>query len=88
MRSAEPYEITTNFVMANGLNLGEDFNEFERFDTLKNHLDASGGIISPDDAMALLSEVAIPGRTRWSVVYEPDTLTARIAAGENYEDIF
>ncbi len=88
VRSPEPYEIATNFVMTNGVNLGEGFNEFERFDTIEQCLMQGGGVLTAGEAMTLLSQVAIPGRTRWSVVYHPATLTAQIAVGENYESIF
>lgn len=88
VRSPEPYEIATNFVMADGVNLGEGFNEFERFDTIETSLSASGGIIGTDAAMALLSKVAIPDRTRWSVVYDTAALTARIAVEERYDSVY
>ncbi len=88
VRSPEPYEIATNFVMADGVNLGEGYNEFERFDTIDASLSAGGGSIGSDAAMALLARVAIPDRTRWSVVYDTAALTARIAVEERYGSVY
>lgn len=84
----KPYEIATNFIMYKGLNTGEGYNEFERFDTVEARLLENGGLITEQQAMDLLSDVQIPDRTQWSAVYNAGTKTVDICINKNYEKVY
>ncbi len=82
------YQIASNFIAYNGLNIGEGYDEFERYDAIDNYLMNSKGIISESDAMSLLEVVKSPVRTQWSVVYNMVTKKVAICTNGNYEDIY
>lgn len=79
------YQIASNFIAYNGLNIGEGYNEFERYETIEKQLIKSNGIITDQDAMSLLEEVKIPNRTQWSVVYNMVSKNFVVSIDENYE---
>jgi hypothetical protein len=79
------YQAASNFIAYNGLNIGEGYTEFERYDTVMTALEASRGKLSEENAMALLSEVVIPERTQWSAVYNQDNKSVTICMGAHYE---
>ncbi|WP_066496185.1 linear amide C-N hydrolase [Abyssisolibacter fermentans] len=79
------YQIASNFIAYNGLNIGEGYNEFDRYETIEEHLKNNKGIITVNDAMDLLSEVKIPNKTQWSVVYNLVTKKFVICINEDYE---
>ena len=87
-KSEENYQLVTNFIMYQGLNEGEGGSEFERYATIEDSLGASEGVISEEDAMGLLSDVRIPGRTQWSVVYNQTTGELWVCAGEQYDRVY
>jgi penicillin V acylase-like amidase (Ntn superfamily) len=88
VKAPDAYPAATNFVMYNGLNIGEGFTEFERYDAIQDRLAQTKGIISETDAMSLLGQVATPGRIQWSVVYNMKKLTASIAVRGDYSSIY
>lgn len=51
------YQIVSNFVAYNGLNIGEGFTEFERYDKVAQTLEENGGRLDEDQAIKLLTEV-------------------------------
>lgn len=82
------YQLTTNFIMYQGLNEGEGGSEFERYATIESKLNTQSGVISESDAMVLLSDVVIPDRTQWSVVYNQETGDVKICVDGNYDDTY
>lgn len=82
------YPAATNFVMYNRLNIGEGYTEFDRYNAIQQKLTQTGGVLSETDAMSLLSEVAVPDRIQWSVVYNIDKLTATIAVRKDYKSLY
>lgn len=88
IKTDKNYQLATNFIMYQGLNEGEGGSEFERYETLENKLKSTGGIIVEEDAMKLLSEVSIPGRTQWSVIYNQETGQIQICMGEKYDHVY
>lgn len=82
------YQVVTNFILYKGLNKGEGYTEFERFDTADNFLHDTNGVISEKEAMALLSGVQIPDATQWSTVYNITKQSASICINRNYEKIY
>lgn len=87
-RTDKRHQIVTNFIVYEGRNEGEGGDEFARYDTIEQKLDALGSVIGEEDAMALLGDARIPGRTQWSVVYNQTTGEARISMGGNYENVY
>jgi hypothetical protein len=82
------YQAVTNFIVYNGINEGEGFCEFERYDKIMAVLKATKGVISEDQAMKVLEAVKIPGKTQWSVVYNMVSKQARICVGEEYDHAY
>jgi hypothetical protein len=82
------YQAATNFIMYQGLNEGEGYTEFERYDTIDQKLTEADGVITESDAMKLLSDVVIPDRTQWSVVYNQATGAVTVCMGANYDKTY
>ena len=89
--SSEDYQIASNFIAYNGLNIGEGYTEFERYDRVKEVLDKNSGTISEESAVDLLSEIGIydegDDKLQWSVIYNMTTLKGRIFAHRNTDNI-
>ena len=85
------YQIASNFIAYNGLNIGEGFTEFERYDTVKSKLEEGGGTISEDDAIALLADIGVrdgdEDLLQWSAVYNLTDLTGQIFAHRNTDNV-
>jgi hypothetical protein len=94
LQTVEPdadYQIASNFVAYDGLNIGEGFTEFERYDAVKARIEEGGGALSVNDAAALLAEIGVrDGDTdmlQWSAVYNLTTLDGIIFAHRSTENI-
>ena len=89
VESKENYQVATNFIEYDGLNIGETGtsnyakNEFERYDIINTSLAKSGGGISADNAMALLKS-ASQKKTQWSIVYNLKTLSGKVCIANDY----
>jgi hypothetical protein len=59
--------VLTNFIFYGSRNEGEGGTEFERYHIIDERLAQTDGVISEEEAMALLAEAQIQGRTHWSV---------------------
>lgn len=81
----EKHQIASNFIMYEGLNIGEGYCEFTRYEIAKERLSKTGGIIDDSDAMMLLEEVAIPDKTQWSVVYNQITGQVFVSMNMRYD---
>lgn len=85
------YQIASNFVAYNGMNLGEGFTEFERYDAVKARIEAGGGVLSEDDAAALLAEIGVwdgdEDKLQWTTVYNLTDLDGRIFAHRNTNNV-
>lgn len=85
------YQIASNFVAYNDVNIGEGFTEFERYDTVKATIDDNEGFLSEEQAMALLAEVGVmdegEDKLQWSVVYNLTTLKGTIFAHRNIDNL-
>ena len=72
--SSDPYQIASNFIAFQGLNIGEGGTEFDRYNKVKQTLDANQGLINDDGAIRLLSEIGCydgeVDKLQWSVVYD------------------
>ena len=88
IRAAESFQVVTNFIVYQGLNVGDGGNEFTRFDTIQTELTNRQGIIGEEDALALLARAKIPGRTQWSAVYNLSTGEVMICMAEHYDTVY
>lgn len=90
--SNEEYQIASNFIAYNGLNIGEGYTEFDRYNKVKETLDANNGKINEENAVSLLSEIGIyddlgKDKLQWSVIYNLTSLEGRIFAHRNTNNI-
>jgi len=84
--SAEsPWQLGTNFpvVLTNGSPLGRCW----RYDLLAETLREEGGVLSSQDAMALLQSVSTR-LTQWSIVYDLAKGIMSLCVGRGYQDVF
>lgn len=67
------YQIATNFIAYEGVNIGEGFTEFERYDTVEQVLQEKHNIVSMSECEDLLNEVGVYSKgvdkLQWSVIY-------------------
>lgn len=77
VESETDYQIATNFIAYNGLNIGEGFTEFERYDAVEKELVDNNGILNENDVISLLAKVGVQDgevdKLQWSVVYNLST---------------
>ena len=85
------YQIASNFIAYDGMNIGEGFTEFERYDAVKARLEEGGGTISEEDAISLLAEIGVfdgdEDKLQWSAVYNLTDLTGQIFAHRNTDNV-
>jgi hypothetical protein len=83
------YQIASNFIAYNGVNIGEGFCEFERYDTVKAAIENNGGTLSEDHAISLLAQIGIrdesTDKLQWSVLYNLTTGEGKLFAHRNTE---
>jgi penicillin V acylase-like amidase (Ntn superfamily) len=84
--SSKNYQVASNFIMYNNLNIGEGYDEFERYEKADKALELNGGVLSEDQAMKVLSEVMIPDRTQWSIVYNMISKDAEVCINKKYDN--
>lgn len=94
IRVVEPekkYQIASNFIAYDHLNIGEGFTEFERYDTVQNAIEANGGVLNEEQAIRLLSDVGVmDGETdklQWSVLYHLTTGNVQLFAHRKTDQI-
>jgi choloylglycine hydrolase len=84
MPNEAPWHIATNFYRAGTSASGRS--PCRRFDTLQARLEETRGHLTPQDAMALLADVAQPN-TQWSVVYDMITGNVKVVMGHEYDTV-
>ena len=86
----EKCQVATNFIAYNGVNIGEGYTEFDRYDMALNTILESGCNLSEKEAMELLAKVGVmDGETdklQWSVVYNLSELKGSIFAHRKAEN--
>lgn len=73
VETAEDWQIASNFIAWNNLNIGEGYTEFERYDAVLSAIEGAGGVLDGDAAIRLLADVGVSGRLQWSVLYNLST---------------
>ena len=91
VETERPYQIASNFIAYNDLNIGEGFTEFERYNQVQNVLEINNGVIDKDVAIHLLAEVGVmdgdTDKLQWSVLYNLTTGNGQIFAHRNLDNI-
>ncbi len=76
------YQIATNFIAYNSLNIGEGFTEFERYDMVEKEISDNNGILNENDVISLLAKVGVQDgevdKLQWSVIYNLTTGDVRL----------
>ncbi|WP_067131227.1 carcinine hydrolase/isopenicillin-N N-acyltransferase family protein [Microtetraspora malaysiensis] len=80
-RGEGPWQAMTNFTLATSTE--ESRRADQRYRTLSEALESSGGKASDDRAMDLLADVR-QGHTQWSIVYGQKSGEVRLATGQRY----
>ena len=79
---AEDYHVASNFIAYGGLNIGEGYSEFERYETVKAAIEENGGFLTEQQAIGLLAKVGVyaggESKLQWSVVYNLTTGDGKI----------
>jgi hypothetical protein len=82
--NSEAYHLATNFLVTAA---GEETSgQCARYDRVAEKLGESGGRLTKEVALELLSEVSQPS-TQWSVVYELHAQQVHVALGREYERV-
>ncbi len=91
VESETEYQIASNFIAYNGLNIGEGFTEFERYDRVQNAIEANNGILEVSGAIQLLADVGVfdgdIDKLQWSVLYNLTTGKGGIFANRKTNNI-
>lgn len=85
------YQIASNFIAFDGLNIGEGYTEFERYDRVQSVIEESGRVLDEDSAIALLADVGISDDVtdilQWSVLYNLTTGDGEIFAHRKTDSV-
>lgn len=85
------YQIASNFIAYDGLNIGEGFTEFERYDKVQNAIEANNGILEANQAVQLLADIGVfdgdTDKLQWSVLYNLTTGDGAIFANRKANDL-
>lgn len=87
----DDYQIASNFIAYNGLNIGEGFTEFERYHTVNEEIVRNNYMLSNQQAITLLTEVGVwdndVDKLQWSVLYNLTTGDIQLFAHRNAANI-
>ncbi len=90
VESDKDYQIASNFIAYNGVNIGEGFTEFERYDEVEKVLIESKNAVSMDACENLLNRIGVEyegiDKLQWSVVYNLTERSGRIWPHRNSDD--
>ena len=85
------YQIATNFIAYNNLNIGEGYDEFDRYDQVQAAIEEHNGTLTEEQALKTLTEVGVYGengedKLQWSVLYNLTDLSGVLFAHRNSEN--
>jgi hypothetical protein len=91
VKTDEGYQIASNFIAYNGVNIGEGFTEFDRYNAVKDEITRNNNQLTNLRAIALLRDIGIyDGNTdklQWSVLYNLTTGQTALFAHRNIDNI-
>lgn len=86
------YQIASNFIAYQGLNIGEGGTEFDRYNRAEEVIREHGNVLTSDQAVGLLAEIGVRSgetdRLQWSVVYNLNTGETRLFPHRNRDKVF
>ena len=85
IENTENSQVVTNYILYQGINVGEGGSEFERYAIASETLKSQACVLTEKQAMQVLSDCKIPDRTQWSIVYNMITKHADICIDERYD---
>jgi len=90
VESDKDYQIASNFIAYNEVNIGEGFTEFERYDVVEKVLAENNNMVSMDVCEGLLNEIGVEyegvDKLQWSVGYNLTKKSGRIWPHRNSVD--
>ncbi len=82
VKSDKDYQIASNFIAYNGVNIGEGFTEFERYNEVERVLIENKNAVSMEICEGLLNKIGVESKgidkLQWSVVYNLTKRSGRI----------
>ena len=76
------YQAASNFIAYDGLNIGEGYSEFDRYDTVISRIEEFDGALPQPEAIQLLCDIGCydgdVDKLQWSVVYDLTDLNGTI----------
>ncbi len=88
--SMENYQVASNFIAYNNLNIGEGYDEFDRYNAVKAVIEQNGGTLTRDQAVTTLTQVGVydegVDKLQWSVVYDLTDLNGLLFAHRNTQN--
>jgi len=85
------YQIASNFIAYDDMNIGNGYSEFERYYAVKAFIEERNGVLSENEAISLLSNIGIYEDDidilQWSVVYNLTELNGYIFAHRNMNNV-
>ena len=89
--SQDNYQIASNFIVYNGVNIGEGFTEFDRYNAVNEELAKNDDTLSDSQAIALLAKVGVKDGTvdklQWSALYNLTTGEVQLFAHRKTDHI-
>lgn len=85
LRNEGSWQVSTNFIISEERPEGADSSCW-RYNAAYEALEQAGGDVSPEEAMAILSDVA-QSHTMWSVVYDVAQGDIEVVVGRDYDDV-
>ncbi len=86
------YQVASNFIAYNNLNVGEGYTEFDRYDKVINRIEDSNNSLNMNDTINLLNDVGVYAgdgfdKLQWSVIYNVTNMSGKIWAHRNGNNI-
>ena len=86
------YQVASNFIAYNDLNVGEGYTEFDRYDKVINRIEDSNNSLNANDTINLLNDVGGYGgdgfdKLQWSVIYDLTNMSGKIWAHRNKNNL-
>lgn len=85
------YQIASNFIAYNGVNIGEGFTEFDRYNTVKEEIVSNDNVLSSKLAINLLAKIGVwdgdIDKLQWSVLYNLTTGDIKLFANRKTDNI-
>lgn len=85
------YQIASNFIAYDGVNIGSGGTEFQRYDTVEKEILDNNGVLNDEEAVSLLAEVGVwdgdIDKLQWSVVYNLTTGEVHFFSHRNTDNV-